>query len=453
MFESPSLETCGWAAMAGETPAPLPQTNPHTTPMPAKLPQLLLIALALLLPTVALRAQESDAWRFVLTDAEHNIRQGEWRITSRDLLPDHPQTFSIQQRILRGGRQEGVEVIEIDNGVMTITVIPTRGMSILEARRGDLRLGWESPVKEVVHPKYIDHESRGGLGWLEGFNEMLVRCGLEFAGHPGRDKFITNTGDTAEMDLTLHGRIGNIPASHVEVLIDRHPPHRIRVRGVVNERMFYGPALELRAELSTVPGESSFRVSDEVINHGGFDQEFQIIYHANFGKPLLGENARVIAPVRGIAPMNSHAGGGIEDYGRYQGPTTGFIEQVYLVEPFADENGRSAAVLHNAAGDRAVLLSWNTAQLPYLTIWKNTASEASGYVTGIEPGTGFPFNRRVERSFGRVPKLGPGQSRAFDLEFELHVDAESVGAAVTKVQMIQGSRETTVTREPPRIGP
>ena len=50
----------------------------------------------------------------------------------------------------------------------------------------------ESPVEEIVHPKYIDLESRGGLGWLEGFNEWMVRCGLEFAGHPGEDT--TNTG-------------------------------------------------------------------------------------------------------------------------------------------------------------------------------------------------------------------------------------------------------------------
>ena len=54
-----------------------------------------------------------------------------------------------------------------------------------------------SPVEEIVHPKYIDLESRGGLGWLEGFNEWMVRCGLEFAGHPGEDTFTTNTGGEA----------------------------------------------------------------------------------------------------------------------------------------------------------------------------------------------------------------------------------------------------------------
>ncbi len=81
-----------------------------------------------------------------------------------------------------------------------------------------------------------------------------MRCGLEFAGHPGKDNFINNLGDGAEMDLTLHGKIANIPSSHVEVVIDREPPHRIRIRGRVDERMFYGPKLELWTEISTEPG-------------------------------------------------------------------------------------------------------------------------------------------------------------------------------------------------------
>ena len=55
------------------------------------------------------------------------------------------------------------------------------------------------------------------------------------------------------MELTLHGKIANIPASEVEVVIDPEPPHRLRVRGRVEERMFYGPKLVLQTEISTIP--------------------------------------------------------------------------------------------------------------------------------------------------------------------------------------------------------
>ena len=97
-------------------------------------------------------------------------------------------------------------------------------------------------------------EARGGLGWLEGFNEWMARCGLEWAGHPGVDRFVNNVGEQAEMNLTLHGKVANIPASEVEVIVEGAPRPRIRVRGRVDERAFYGPKLELWTEVSTEPG-------------------------------------------------------------------------------------------------------------------------------------------------------------------------------------------------------
>ncbi len=61
----------------------------------------------------------------------------------------------------------GVDVIVLDNGKLQITVVPTRGLGILSVTMGNVRLGWDSPVKEVVHPRRINLQSRGGLGWLE----------------------------------------------------------------------------------------------------------------------------------------------------------------------------------------------------------------------------------------------------------------------------------------------
>ena len=70
-----------------------------------------------------------------------------------------------------------MELLTLDNGKLKITIIPTRGMGILDVKMDGIRLGWNSPVKEVVHPSYINLESRGGLGWLEGFNEWMVDAG------------------------------------------------------------------------------------------------------------------------------------------------------------------------------------------------------------------------------------------------------------------------------------
>ena len=136
-----------------------------------------------------------------LTSVERNIHLDTWQISNRDFKDE--RSWSVQKYTLHGGKQEGVDLIVVNNGKLTFSVIPTRGMGIAKVVMGDVTLGWNSPVKEIVHPNFINLESRGGLGWLQGFNEMMVRCGLEWAGHPGKDKFINNTGDEAEIRLVF----------------------------------------------------------------------------------------------------------------------------------------------------------------------------------------------------------------------------------------------------------
>jgi hypothetical protein len=186
--------------------------------------------------SLALLCGQAGAEPFVqtLTSTSRNIYVDNWQATSRQLTPTCPVAWSVRKFVLHGGKQEGVDVIVLDNGKLQITIVPTRGLGILSVTMADVRLGWDSPVKEVVHPRHINLQSRGGLGWLEGFNEFMCRCGLESNGHPGTDKFVNNVGEEATMELTLHGKIANIPAQEVEVAVDQQPPYRIRRARVRN---------------------------------------------------------------------------------------------------------------------------------------------------------------------------------------------------------------------------
>ena len=408
---------------------------------------LLVVSFAIAMPGERVVAQST---RYVLTSVEQNIDLDTWQISARDngVAPDI--AWSVRRQRLHGGKQDGVDLIVVDNGRLTITLVPTRGMGILRVLAGDLRLGWDSPVREVVHPKYINLEARGGLGWLEGFNEWLARCGLEWAGHPGPDRFVNNVGEQAEMNLTLHGKVENIPASEVEVIVEREPRPRIRVRGRVDERAFYGPKLELWTEVWTEPGSSTFRIEDTLTNRSAFESEFQILYHVNYGPPLLGAGAHFSAPVGRVTPFNARAAEDVATYAEYAGPVRGFIEQVYNLHPFADGEGRSVVMLSNAAHDRAVSMGFAVAELPYVTLWKNLTALDEGYVTGLEPGTGFPYPRRIEREAGRVPKLKPGETRHFAIDFGVHTTAAAVTAILERIKQIQNGRSTQIDRAPER---
>lgn len=93
--------------------------------------------------------------------------------------------YAVTKRTLRGGRRDGVDVIEVDNGTVRFVLVPTRGMGLWKASLGQIQLGWKSPVKGPVHPSLVHLDEASGLGWLEGFDELMVRCGLESNGAPG----------------------------------------------------------------------------------------------------------------------------------------------------------------------------------------------------------------------------------------------------------------------------
>ena len=392
---------------------------------------------------------KTSFWK--LTDSGENLNIENWEAAGRKITPECPVGWSIRKFRLHGGKQEGVDVLTVDNGRLVLTVIPTRGMGILDVKMGDIRLGWDSPVKEVVHPAFINLHGRGGLGWLEGFNEWLVRCGLESNGAAGVDEFITNTGDRGTMELTLHGRIANLPAQALEVAVDSEPPYRLRVRGRVDERCVYGPKLELQTELSTEPGSAAFRIADVVTNRGDLPQEFELLYHINFGRPLLEAGAEFLAPISEARPFNERAASAIAHFNRFGAPHRGFIEQVYGLELIAADDGKTSVMLRNREKDRAVTIEYGRAGLPCFTLWKNTGSENEGYVAGLEPGTNFPHNRRFERAFGRVPKLAPGASWKASLDVSVLDSKEEVRAAAGKISALQKDHTILIHKEPEKL--
>jgi hypothetical protein len=374
----------------------------------------------------------------ILVDVDANLSVKEWKLTPLDAGDNSGKAaWSVVKRTLSGGRQEGVDIIEVDNGAMKFTVVPTRGFNIWTAHAGDLRLGWDSPVKEIVHPKFVSLSERGGLGWLNGFGEWISRCGLESMGAPCKD---------GNLVLTLHGRINYIPASHVEVCFEPAPTPRIVLRGIVDESLMFGPQLRLAAEISTEIGAHSLTLDDAVTNLADVPQELESLYHINFGAPLLGSGAEFVAPVRKVFPRDSRAAlGDMAGWNSYTGPhAPGYTEQVYLMELFADRSEMTETLLKSADGNRGALVSFSVHELPFMTLWKNEAPSKTGYVTGLEPGTSYPNPRPIERAAGRVPKLNGGESYHSKVTIRALVSRDEVQNAVTDIRKLQQAQPEIV---------
>jgi hypothetical protein len=389
------------------------------------------LALALCFPAFCLPVWAQDQHSKILIDTASNLATANWSVSSKEWGGNTAWTVAL--RTLHGGRQEGVQVIEVDNGAMTFTIVPTRGFEVWKAQAGKLRLGWDSPIKEIIHPSYVRLTDNGGQGWVAGFGGLMVRGGLSSFGSPVQD---------GSEQLTLHGHVDYIPASHVSVRYDASPVPRLVFRGIVNDVRTFGPQLQLVSEISTPIGKPEIAFDDTITNLSDAPEEIELLYHTNFGTPLLGAGAEFVAPVKQVAPMNAASGdGGLADWNHYSGPHPApYTAKVFNMQLYGDTGGQTQAMLKSPDGSQGVLMRFDTKGLPYMSLWKNEVTPKAGYVTGLEPGTGFPNPRPVERAAGRVPKLKGGESHHVHLTISALTSKSEVDNAARAIQALAMSK-------------
>ena len=340
---------------------------------------------------------------------------------------------------MAGGMSDGVQLVEVRSDDLSFTVIPTRGMGLWKGSYRGMPLTWGSPVPGPVHPRLVELSLGGGRGWLGGFDEWVVRCGLSSNGVPGLDSWVDEHGIERTETLTQHGRIANVPAHRASVEVLAGPPFRIRVVGEVIETAFFGPRLLLRTTYEHVPGTGVLSIKDEVENLGGRTAELELLYHLNFGEPLVGDGARIHVAADEIAPYTREAAGGILEYGACVAPVAGRPEEVFLCVPRGDADGFGAALLESGGGDSGVLVRYDRSTLPWFIIWKLLADPRDGYVVGLEPSTNFPNLRTFERTQGRVQRLEPGETRTFRVSMELLAGAPRGERGAGAVDGVQGA--------------
>jgi len=348
---------------------------------------------------------------------------------SPDLPAGHP--WKIRKQTFRSGLSSGVEIVEIDNGLISVFLIPTRGMGIWKIQHGELRIGWDAPIATPVHPQFVNLQSRNGLGWLDGFNELLCRCGLSFNGPPGIDEGAVSP---IESQITLHGQIANRPAELVTATVSEQGMHLV---GQTREATLFGPNLTLISEYLLPWGSTELQLTDRIVNHSTRAAEVQLLYHINIGTPLLEAGSRWQIPAQHIYCRDAQAATGLADYETCLGPTPGYAEQVYLCQPLSDDQEQTVALLTNAAQSQGVAVQFDTQTLPCFAAWKNTQPLQDGYCLGLEPATNFPNFKAIERANDRVVSLPAGETWSTSLTLSLLTNRAQVERKERRIQQLQ----------------
>jgi hypothetical protein len=250
--------------------------------------------------------------------------------------------------------------------------------------------------------------SNGGLDWLKTFGGgLFTTCGLSHVGGPEKDEY----GERG-----LHGQVSNLKAE-IESIIQPDPvagKMEMSITGSVKETQVLGPHLELKRTISATLGQPAIHIHDEVTNKGNTPAPHMLLYHFNFGWPLVDEGSNIVwngewKPREGNSNKIFKEGA---DFKKCKAPLAehnGTGEEAAFINIVANEAGWSVCGIHNPALGLAVSLKFQKNQLPWLTNWQHWGN--GEYVTGLEPGTNPPIGQAKARAQNTLMFLQPGETK------------------------------------------
>ena len=332
----------------------------------------------------------------------------------KDKISNPAQLGGIETSILDNGSGRGVRIAWINTGTgLRYKVLIDRAMDISDAFYNQHSLAWLSHGGITVPQPFSDK----GIDWLRTFNGgLLTTCGLTHVGGPESDEF----GERG-----IHGHISNIP-TEIESIIQPDPlmgKMGMSITGIIRESRIFGPSLVLKRTISSTLGEARIRIHDEVVNYGNTPAPLMILYHFNFGYPLVNEGTDILwegtwKPRFGVENAMIFKEG--KDFKKCPSPISDHLgsgEEVALIDPVCDDKGMCSCGLYNSNINLKVELNFNKIQLPTLTNWQHWGKNE--YVTALEPGTNHPIGQAKARQNSELILLKPFESRSFDLELKV----------------------------------
>lgn len=335
-------------------------------------------------------------------------------IKGKNYISNAAQIGGIETSVLDNGLGRGTRIAWINTGTgLRYKLVIDRAMDIAEAFYNDQSLAWISQTGSLPPDRFSD----GGMSWIRNFGGgLLTTCGLSHIGGPEEDEFGTRG---------LHGRISNTPAEIVSVLQPDPISGKLEmsITGIIRETQVFGPALELKRTISGKLGEARILIYDEILNRGNQKVPHMLLYHINFGWPLIDEGTQLLwkgnwqsrdaAQDKMIfregndfrtcrAPIDEHSGAG---------------ESVAFIDIGQDNQGMASCGVHNPKLDLAVAMRFPKKELPWVTNWQHWGKNE--YVTALEPGTNPPIGQKNARQEGSLIVLEPGESRSYSLELEI----------------------------------
>lgn len=309
-----------------------------------------------------------------------------WQDLLRDGRAAHRDLVA-EATLLRGEDDERVIRVRLAGGV-SFDALVDHGLDIGPAWYGGIPVAWRSALP-VDPGAGADWESRfrGGL---------LVTCGPDNIGEP-------------RAGAGQHGTHHHTPASDVRIERQKNDGEiSVRLTGSIAHLTLGGPRIIIEREITASTGGDCVAVRDTVRNVGTMPVSVPLLYHANFGAPLVVPGAVVVSGATSTVTREPLPPGReasvIPDVAPHHVPVV--AEHRSSDWDRADQAWAEATLQR---GDKPrVRVRWMLATLPRLNTWVFPATGT--WVLGIEPSNAPLFGPERESDNAGAPTLAPGAS-------------------------------------------
>ena len=304
---------------------------------------------------------------------------------------------------LADGKARGMRAVDVWTGSgLRFTVYLDRGMDIGPADYSGKPLAWLHPA--LGTPAQYEPQ---GYGWLRTFGGgLLTTCGLSHFGQPEHD---------GGQHFGLHGRISHLPAQNVRLAAFwQDDDYLLHIEGDVREAALFGENLLFARRITARLGGTAFRIEDCVRNEGHRPAPHMLLYHCNFGFPVVSPDSVLRVDDESVRPRDEAAARGLATHTRFDAPDPDYREQVFFHVPRPDATGFVTASIINTALNFGAYVRYRAAELPALSQWKMMG--AGDYVCALEPCTVHETLRATLRREGRLRYLEPGEEVHYVVE-------------------------------------
>jgi hypothetical protein len=346
----------------------------------------------------------------------------------QDKISNTSQVGGIETSVLDNGSGKGTRIAWVNTGSgLRYKILIDRALDMSHAFFNAHSLAWIShPGTTYANPATIYEKE-----WLRSFGGgLLTTCGLSHVGGPESDEHGIRG---------IHGRMSNLPSDITAIKQPDHfkQDHEMSITGVIKESSVFGPNLELKRTISSSLFENSIKIKDEVRNCGNTPVPHMLLYHFNFGWPLIDEGTKIIWDGNWQSRGNEKDNRVFNKKNDFRTCPTPIQdhqdagEAVCFIEPVAMIDETVCCGVYNPLLDLAVSIKFKKNQLPYLTNWQHWGLRE--YVTALEPGTNPPIGQKKARETNTLDFIEPGDTRNYDIDLEILNDIERIQRHFDKI--------------------